>query len=172
MGAYADKIAARGTGVTEYAGSLREPKTSGWDAALHGAAQGISLGALPLATAPFEAMAYKAMGGQDSYSDYYKEALRASKAEEDLLQKEHPIAYGAGEVGSYLLPGSGGAQLFKSAGKFVPTGTKLLGKIGSGAAKSALGMAATEGVQGLTDALSTEGVNAGDALKQAAIDAG
>jgi hypothetical protein len=173
MGAYADKIAARGTGVTEYAGSLREPKTSGWDAALHGAATGISLGALPLLTAPIEAGIYKASGGKDSYGDFYSEALRASKAEEDLLQKEHPIAYGAGEASSYLLPAAGSAKLFGAASKVMKPAAKsasLLAKIGTGAARMGAGFGATEAAQGLTESLQSGEGDISDALKETVIE--
>jgi len=126
---------------------------SAWEAAGHGLSQGVTLGTGASGTAAIQAgigIAPEAIGGGGRPLKEYPKLLDMFRdenlAEEEALQKEHPLAYGAGEAASYAVPLSGSGAVFKAGSKLVPAAAKtapMLTKMGLSAAKMGTGMAAT-----------------------------
>lgn len=95
-------------------------------AAAHGLSQGVTLGAGKYATSGIQALIYKMAGGKGKLSDAYDQFLTENNEEEKQLQKEYPMAYGAGEAASFLTPASGANLAFKAGSKLAGAGMRAV----------------------------------------------
>jgi hypothetical protein len=122
-----------------------EQSTTASEAAIRGAAQGISLGFSDEITSAAESV----------FGDVtYEQALKENRALLATAKEEHPAAFTAGEIGGGLLiPGAGSVKAAANAPKLIRAGIAL-GKTAAFGSIDALGKSEEDNLEGqLSDAL-------------------
>ena len=123
---------------TEKTGS---PLEAGGRGLLRGATVGLDRPALAAIQTAGYKMNESPLSEKRGLMDLFNDYLAQEKSQEEQLKKEHPFAYGAGDVASYVTPGAS-ARLFKTAGR--SAAKKLATPIAKSVAQGAAGVGAVE----------------------------